>query len=86
MPVAIEPGFDDIDVGDFEGEDVRPIALARAPRARRGDARAARAVWRRSARYADGCARLLARHDAERVLLVVHDMPIRFLRNALLRR
>ena len=36
------------------------------------------------ARYADGCARLLARRDAERVLLVVHDQPIRFLRNALL--
>ena len=36
------------------------------------------------ARYADGCARLLARHDARCVLLVVHDQPIRFLRNALL--
>ena len=37
------------------------------------------------ARYADGCARLLARRDARCVLLVVHDIPIRFLRNALLR-
>ena len=36
------------------------------------------------ARYADGCARLLARHDARCVLLVVHDVPIRFLHNALL--
>ena len=36
------------------------------------------------ARYADGCARLLARRDASRVLLVVHDVPIRFLHNALL--
>ena len=36
------------------------------------------------ARYADGCARLLARRDARCVLLVVHDVPIRFLRNALL--
>ena len=37
------------------------------------------------ARYADGCARLLARRDARCVLAVVHDVPIRFLRNALLR-
>jgi len=37
------------------------------------------------ARYADGCARVLSRRDARCVLLVVHDVPIRFLHNALLR-
>ena len=36
------------------------------------------------ARYADG-ERTAGRHGAHRILLVVHDVPIRFLRNALLR-
>jgi broad specificity phosphatase PhoE len=82
--IAIEPGFDDIDVGEFEGGDVGAYrawrALHRPDQAMRGgESRLAALV-----RYAGGCARLLARHDAERVLLVVHDQPIRFLRNALL--
>jgi broad specificity phosphatase PhoE len=83
--IAIEPGFDDIDVGEFEGGNVRAYrewrALHGPDRAMPGGESRLAAL----ARYADGCARLLARHDAERVLLVVHDQPIRFLRNALLR-
>ena len=82
--IAIEPGFDDIDVGEFEGGDV---AAYRAWRARHGPDQAMPGGESRLAalaRYSGGCARLLARNDAERVLLVVHDQPIRFLRNALL--
>jgi broad specificity phosphatase PhoE len=82
--IAIDSGFDDIDVGEFEGGGVTAYRTWRelhGPAAAMpgGECRLAAL-----ARYADGCARLLARHDAERVLLVVHDQPIRFLRNALL--
>jgi broad specificity phosphatase PhoE len=84
VPIAVEPAFDDIYVGIFEGQDVQAY---RAWRAQHGVGEAVPGGESRLgslARYADGCARLLARHDARRVLLVVHDQPIRFLRNAML--
>jgi broad specificity phosphatase PhoE len=82
--VAVEAAFDDIDVGIFEGRDVQAY---RDWRARHGHDEAVPGGESRLealGRYADGCARLLARHDARCVLLVVHDIPIRFLHNALL--
>jgi broad specificity phosphatase PhoE len=84
VPVVVEPAFDDIDVGEFEGHGVQRY---REWRARFGPAARVPGGESRLAalgRYADGCARVLARHDAACVLLVVHDQPIRFLRNALL--
>jgi broad specificity phosphatase PhoE len=84
VPVALEACFDDIDVGEFEG---RGVQRYREWRARFGPAARVPGGESRLAalgRYADGCARLLARRDATCVLLVVHDQPIRFLRNALL--
>jgi probable phosphoglycerate mutase len=85
VPVAIEAAFDDVDVGEFEGQGLQTY---RAWRALHGPAEAVPGGESRLAalaRYADGCARLLARRDARCVLLVVHDVPIRFLHNALLR-
>jgi broad specificity phosphatase PhoE len=81
--VEVEPGFDDIDVGVFEGRNVQAY---RDWRARHGHDEAVPDGESRLAalaRYAGGCARLLARHDARGILLVVHDVPIRFLRNAM---
>ncbi len=83
--VATESGFDDVDVGEFEGLDLQ---VYREWRALHGPEQAVPGGESRLgalARYTDGCARLLARHDSSCVLLVVHDVPIRFLRNALLR-
>ena len=84
IPVAVEPGFDDIAVGEFEG---REIDAYRAWRASHGPSERVPGGESRLdalARYADGCARLLARHDTHWALFVVHDVPLRFLRNALL--
>jgi broad specificity phosphatase PhoE len=72
-------------VGDLEG---RPLQVYRDWRALHGPALAVPGGESRLAaltRSADACARLLARRDARHVLLVVHDVPMRFLRNALLR-
>jgi broad specificity phosphatase PhoE len=85
VPVAVESSFDDIRVGMFEGRDIETYRAWRAlhPPSERvpgGESR-----LDALGRYADGCARLLGRHDARCVLLVVHDVPMRFLRNALLR-
>ena len=85
VPVGLEAGFDDVAVGDLEGQ---PLQVYRDWRALHGPALAVPGGESRLAalaRYADACARLLARRDARHVLLVVHDVPIRFLRNALLR-
>ena len=85
VPVAVETAFDDVDVGEFEGQ---VLQTYRSWRASRGPEQAMPGGESRLgalARYADGCARVLARRDARFVLLVVHDVPIRFVHNALLR-
>jgi broad specificity phosphatase PhoE len=83
VPVALEAGFDDIDVGIFEGQDVQAYRDWRALHGPEQPVPGGESRLGALARYADGCARLLARRDARCVLLVVHDIPIRFLRNAL---
>ena len=85
VPVAIATAFDDVDVGEFEGlalQTYRGWRVSHGPEQAmlRGESRLGAL-----ARYADGCAQLLARRDARCVLLVVHDVPIRFVHNALLR-
>jgi probable phosphoglycerate mutase len=85
LPVAVEPCFDDIGVGEFEGHEIEAYRAWRAlhgpgERVPGGESRLGAL-----ARYAAGCDHLLHRSDAREVLVVVHDLPIRFLRNALLR-
>jgi broad specificity phosphatase PhoE len=84
VPVAVEPAFDDIRVGMFEGRDIKEYRAWRAhhPPSERvpgGESRVEALE-----RYSVGISHLLGRFDARCVLLVVHDMPMRFLRNALL--
>ena len=83
--VATEVGFDDVDVGEFEGLGLQAYRDWRALHGPEQAVPGGESRLGALARYADGCARLLARRDASCVLLVVHDVPIRFLRNALLR-
>jgi probable phosphoglycerate mutase len=85
VPVALEAAFDDIDVGIFEGRDVQVYRDWRALHGPEQPVPGGESRLDALARYADGCARLQARRDASCVLAVVHDIPIRFLRNALLR-
>jgi broad specificity phosphatase PhoE len=84
VSVAVEPAFDDIDVGIFEGQDVSAYRAWRADHGPEQPVPGGESRLDALARYADGCARLLSRRDARCVLLVVHDVPIRFLRNAVL--
>jgi broad specificity phosphatase PhoE len=85
VPVALESSFDDIGVGSFEGRDVQVYRGWREVHGPEQPAPGGESRLGALARYADGCARLLARRDARCVLAVVHDIPIRFLSNALLR-
>jgi len=84
VPVGIEAAFDDIDVGRFEGRDVRVYREWRTLHGPEQPAPGGESRESALTRYATGCDHLLARHDARCVLLVAHDVPIRFLRNALL--
>ena len=85
VPVALDAGFDDVDVGEFEGHGVQAYRVWRAQHGLEKAVPGGESRVAALARYAGGCARLLARHDARCTLLVVHDVPIRFLHNALLR-
>jgi broad specificity phosphatase PhoE len=85
VPVGLEPTFDDIDVGIFEGQDVETYRAWRALHGPEQPVPGGESRMDALARYANGCARLLARRDARCVLLATHDVPIRFLHNALLR-
>jgi broad specificity phosphatase PhoE len=85
IPVALEPSFDDIRVGEFEGRDIETYRAWRRLHDPSQQVPGGESRLDALERYAAGCAQLLARHDARNVLLVVHDVPMRFLRNALLR-
>jgi len=85
VPVALEPAFDDIDVGIFEGQDVTAYRAWRSEHGPGEPVPGGESRLHALARYADGCARVLSRHDARCPLVVVHDVPIRFLHNAMLR-
>jgi broad specificity phosphatase PhoE len=82
--VVVEPAFDDVDVGIFEGGDVQAYRDWRVLHEPDEAVPGGESRLGVLGRYADGCARVLARRDARCVLLVVHDVPIRFLHNAVL--
>lgn len=82
LPVAIYPEFDDVRLGVFEGGPVgdyrewRRSHTPDQPPPGEGESRLG-ALYR----YLRGFERLLD-EEAERVLAVIHDVPIRFLLNA----
>ena len=81
VPTEVEPLLDDIDVGELEGrsiEDYRAWKRAHA----RGDAfPGGESLDAAAHRYADAYARLLARSE-ERILVVCHEIPVRYAVNA----
>jgi probable phosphoglycerate mutase len=81
VPLDVEPLLDDIDIGDLEGvtiEDYRSWKRAhtRADAFPGGESLDAAAV-----RYGRGFQRLLARPE-ERILVVTHEIPVRYALNA----
>lgn len=83
VPVAVYPELDDVHLGVFESrpvEEYRAWRRANGPEVNppgEGESRLG-ALYR----YAAGFARMLD-EDAVRILAVLHDVPIRFLANAL---
>jgi glucosyl-3-phosphoglycerate phosphatase len=81
VPVEVEPLFDDIDVGELEGETIEAYRGWKRSHGR-GDAfPGGESLDAAALRYADAYERLLARAE-QRILVVCHEIPVRYAVNA----
>lgn len=80
VPLKVEALFDDIDVGDLEGETVEEYRAWKAAHVRGDRFPAGESLDDAARRYADGFRRLLAGRWSS-VLVVCHEIPIRYALN-----
>jgi broad specificity phosphatase PhoE len=81
VPLLEEPLLDDVDVGSLEGESVDAYRAWKAEHTRHDRFPAGESLDEAAARYARAWRRLLAR-DEQAVLVVCHEIPIRYALNA----
>ncbi len=81
VPVEVEPLFDDIDIGDLEGETIEQYHAWKRVHTRADRFPGGESLDEAADRYADGFRRLLARKERT-VLVVCHEIPIRYALNA----
>jgi len=81
VPMEVEPLFDDIDVGELEGDTVEEYRAWKAKHARSDSFPGGESLDDAARRYAEGYRRLLAR-GLGHVLVVCHEIPIRYALNA----
>jgi probable phosphoglycerate mutase len=81
VPMEVEPLFDDIDIGDLEGETVQDYRAWKAQHTRADRFPGGESLDEAAHRYAEGYRKLLARGVAS-VLVVCHEIPIRYALNA----
>jgi len=79
--VEVEPLFDDIDIGDLEGETIEQYHAWKRVHARGDRFPGGESLDEAADRYADAFRRLLARKERT-VLVVCHEIPIRYALNA----
>ena len=81
VPVEIEPLFDDVDVGDLEGQTIEEYHAWKRRHVRSDAFPGGESLDDAARRYAEACRRLLA-VDLGSVLVVCHEIPIRYALNA----
>ena len=81
VPYAAEPLLDDIDVGDLEGSPIEDYRAWKRGRSRKERFPGGESLDEAALRYAEGYRRLLAR-DETPVLVVCHEIPLRYALNA----
>jgi probable phosphoglycerate mutase len=81
VPMEVEPLFDDIDVGDLEGETIEDYHAWKNAHTRADRFPGGESLDEAADRYANGFRRLLARPERT-VLVVCHEIPIRYALNA----
>lgn len=81
VPMEVEPLLDDIDVGELEGETVEEYRAWKAQHTRADRFPGGESLDEAARRYAAGYRKLLARGLGS-VLVVCHEIPIRYALNA----
>ena len=83
VPFAVEPLLDDIDVGELEGQTIEDYRAWKHAHTRADAFPGGESLDAAAARYANAFERLLER-DEERILVVCHEIPVRYATNAAL--
>ena len=81
VPLLEEPLLDDIDIGDLEGQTIAEYRSWKAQHGRDDRFPGGESLDEAGARYAEAYRRLLARPE-QRVLVVCHEIPVRYAVNA----
>ena len=81
VPVVIEPLLDDIDVGELEGETIETYRAWKRRHERGDPFPGGESLDAAARRYAEGYEHLLGRAE-RRVLVVCHEIPVRYAVNA----
>jgi probable phosphoglycerate mutase len=81
VPFRVEPLLDDVKIGDLEGETIDEYHAWKRAHTRADPFPGGESLVDAAHRYAEGFRALLAL-DAERVLAVCHEIPIRYALNA----
>jgi broad specificity phosphatase PhoE len=81
VPVEVEPRLDDIKIGDLDGEPLARYREAKCALGRKRPFPGGESLDAAALRYADAFERL-AGIEAERVLVVCHEIPVRYALNA----
>jgi len=82
VPFREEPRLDDIDVGDLEGELIAEYRAWKQQHTRHDPFPGGESLDAAALRYADAFERLAAEGDGAGVLVVCHEIPIRYAINA----
>ena len=81
LPVTVEPLLDDIDVGELEGQSIDDYRAWKRAHTRSDRFPGGESLDDAARRYARGFRRLLERPE-ERLLVVCHEIPLRYALNA----
>jgi broad specificity phosphatase PhoE len=81
LPTIVEPFLDDIDIGDLEGRSIDDYRAWKQAHARSEPFPGGESLDDAARRYAQGFRRLLERPE-QRVLVVCHEIPLRYALNA----
>jgi probable phosphoglycerate mutase len=81
VPVEVEPRLDDIDVGELEGKSIEDYRAFKRAHSRRDPFPGGESLDAAALRYAEAFERLLARSE-RRLLVVCHEIPVRYAVNA----
>jgi broad specificity phosphatase PhoE len=82
VPFELEPLLDDIDVGDLEGETIADYRAWKAEHTRADPFPGGESLDEAALRYAEAYRKLLERDTPTVVLIICHEIPLRYALNA----